>query len=169
MTAQYFVEIGIRGSRFHVRLFDQVKFMLFSRFSGITSLEKAVFDLKGIRTALDTLIGPETIVVGHSLESDFMMLRVSHHPRVIDTVKVRAPVTIGHCTDHILVMRGQLFPHERGLPYRRALRVLVREHLKRSIQNGGGSVGHSSVEDAVATLDLVRHYVRWRGRVDITK
>ena len=93
MTAQPFVEIGIRGSRSHVRPFDHVKFMPFPRFSGITSLEKAVFDLQGIRTALDTLIGPETIIVGHSLESDFMMLRISRHPRVIDTVKVRGPVT----------------------------------------------------------------------------
>lgn len=106
MTAQYFLEIGIRGSRFHVRPFDKIKFMPVPRFSGITSLEKAVFDLKGIRTALDTLIGPETIMVGHSLESDFMMLRISHHPRVIDTVKVRALVTIGHWTNHILVARG---------------------------------------------------------------
>ena len=65
------------------------------RFSGITSIDKAVFDLQGIRKAMDTLVGPETIMVGHSLESDFMMLRISHHPRVIDTVKVSGSVTIG--------------------------------------------------------------------------
>lgn len=35
----------------------------------------------------------------------------------------------------------------------------VRENLGILIQAGGGSVGHSSVEDAVATLDLVRWYV----------
>jgi len=136
-----------------------------SRFSGITSLDNAVLDLQGIRKALDNLIGLETIMIGHSLESDFMMLRISasRHPRVIDTVKVSGPVTMAPTT--ALMVCGQLFPHERGLPYRRALRVLVHEHLKRSIQRGDGSVGHSSVEDAVATLDLVRHYVRWRGTI----
>ena len=67
--------------------------MIPPRFSGITSIDNAIFDLQGIRKALDTLIGPETIMVGHSLESDFMMLRISHHPRVIDTVKVSGPVT----------------------------------------------------------------------------
>ena len=35
----------------------------------------------------------------------------------------------------------------------------VREHLGTIIQTGGGTVGHSSVEDSVATLDLVRWYV----------
>lgn len=68
------------------------------RFSGITTLDNATFDLQGIRKALDTLVGPGTIMVGHSLESDFMMLRISHHPRVIDTVKVSGPVAIGRTT-----------------------------------------------------------------------
>jgi RNA exonuclease 1 len=35
----------------------------------------------------------------------------------------------------------------------------VKEHLGTLIQTGGGSVGHSSVEDSIATLDLVRWYV----------
>ena len=35
----------------------------------------------------------------------------------------------------------------------------VKEHLGILIQAGGGSVGHSSVEDSIATLDLVRWYV----------
>lgn len=35
----------------------------------------------------------------------------------------------------------------------------VKEHLGQTIQAGGGTVGHSSVEDSVATLDLVRWHV----------
>jgi RNA exonuclease 1 len=35
----------------------------------------------------------------------------------------------------------------------------VRENMGKLIQVGGGTVGHSSVEDSIATLDLVRWYV----------
>ena len=35
----------------------------------------------------------------------------------------------------------------------------VKEYLGQTIQAGGGTVGHSSVEDSVATLDLVRWHV----------
>jgi RNA exonuclease 1 len=35
----------------------------------------------------------------------------------------------------------------------------AREYLGQFIQNGGGTTGHSSVEDARATLDLVRWWV----------
>lgn len=38
----------------------------------------------------------------------------------------------------------------------------VKEHLGQTIQAGGGTVGHSSVEDSVATLDLVRWHVLHR-------
>jgi hypothetical protein len=35
----------------------------------------------------------------------------------------------------------------------------TKEFLDRSIQQGGGSKGHSSIEDSVASLDLVRWFV----------
>jgi len=35
----------------------------------------------------------------------------------------------------------------------------VKEHLGRAIQTGGANVGHSSVEDSIATLDLVKWQV----------
>jgi RNA exonuclease 1 len=59
--------------------------------------------LKGIRQALDAFIGPQTVIIGHGVENDLMMLRMIH-PRVVDTIV--------------------LFPHQFGLPYRRALRIL---------------------------------------------
>ncbi|KAG6835807.1 hypothetical protein H0H93_014478 [Arthromyces matolae] len=45
-----------------------------------------------------------------------------------------------------------------GPPYRRSLKDLVHEHLGATIQNDS-IIGHSSVEDAAATLDLVRHFI----------
>ena len=35
----------------------------------------------------------------------------------------------------------------------------AKEHLGRHIQTGGADVGHSSVEDSVASLDLVKWHV----------
>ncbi|EGO01872.1 hypothetical protein SERLA73DRAFT_177433 [Serpula lacrymans var. lacrymans S7.3] len=111
-----------------------------TRFSGITQEDhsKATLSLSSIRNSLDAFINSDTIIVGHALDNDLKTLRMIHH-RCIDTVV--------------------LFPHRLGAPYRRALRDLAKEHLGLTIQTGGGSVGHSSVEDSIATLDLVRHYV----------
>lgn len=39
------------------------------------------------------------------------------------------------------------------------MRFRVKEHLGKLIQAGGAAVGHSSVEDSKATLDLVRFFV----------
>lgn len=110
-----------------------------TRFSGITPemLESAVLDLTRVRRALRAFIGSQTILVGHALENDLKTLRMVHH-RVVDT-----------CV---------LFPHKGGAPYRRALRDIVSDKLQKMIQTGG-EAGHSSVEDAVATLELVRWWV----------
>ncbi|KAI0032042.1 hypothetical protein K488DRAFT_78726 [Vararia minispora EC-137] len=112
-----------------------------TRFSGLTAekfAEHAREPLDAVRARLDELVDEHTIIIGHGLENDLKALRMVHH-RVIDTVA--------------------LFPHPRGHPYRRALRELTREHLSRAIQTGGATVGHSSVEDAVAAVDLVKFFV----------
>ncbi|EJD01091.1 uncharacterized protein FOMMEDRAFT_110616 [Fomitiporia mediterranea MF3/22] len=112
-----------------------------TRFSGITEeeyKEKAVLPLKSIRRALDAFINSDTIIIGHALENDLKTLRMVHLK----------------CVDTAI-----LFPHRAGPPYRRALRDLTRELLSRKIQTGGGTSGHSSVEDSIATLDLVRYFV----------
>lgn len=111
-----------------------------TRFSGITpeSHASAVLPLASIRGTLDSLINADTILIGHALDNDLKTLRIIHHK----------------CVDTAL-----LFPHRSGPPYRRALRDLVRENLGILIQTGSASVGHSSVEDAAATLDLVRWYI----------
>ncbi|KAI0284216.1 ribonuclease H-like domain-containing protein [Russula aff. rugulosa BPL654] len=112
-----------------------------TRFSGIHPEEyaaRAVLPLESIQRALARLIGADTILIGHALDNDLRALRLVHR-RVVDT--------------------AALFPHTRGPPYRRALRDLTKEFLSRTIQQGGGSEGHSSVEDSVASLDLVKWFV----------
>ncbi|KAI0268254.1 hypothetical protein BC834DRAFT_923325 [Gloeopeniophorella convolvens] len=125
-----------------IKMDDGVEVVDFNtRFSGIQPKDyaaKAVLSLDGVRRALGKLVGADTILLGHSLENDLRALRIVHR-RVVDTVT--------------------LFPHPRGPPYRRALRDLSREFLGRGIQTGGPTVGHSSVEDSVATLDLVKWFV----------
>lgn len=125
-----------------VRMDDGVEVIDFNtRFSGITPeayTAGAVLPLSSIRRSLNTLINTRTIIIGHALENDLKTLRMVHH-RCVDTVV--------------------LFPHPAGPPYRMALRTLVKKHLGQTIQAGGGTVGHSSVEDSIATLDLVRWHV----------
>ncbi|KAF9513244.1 hypothetical protein BS47DRAFT_1372581 [Hydnum rufescens UP504] len=122
----------------HVRMSEGVQVL----FSGISSLSEAVFDLDHVRLALGAYIGPNTIVIGHALENDLKTLRMIHG-KVIDTCAI--------------------YPHKMGPPYRRALRDLARDYLGQFIQTGGGSTGHSSLEDARATLDLVRCWVLDKG------
>ncbi|ETS64218.1 hypothetical protein PaG_01457 [Moesziomyces aphidis] len=108
-----------------------------TRFSGITPEEyeaKAVFTLDEVRKTMARFVGPDTILVGHGLENDLRAIRLVHH-KVVDTV--------------------MLYPHARGFPFRTSLRDLTAKHLGKIIQNGT-SLGHSSLEDALMSLELVR-------------
>ncbi|KIJ70048.1 hypothetical protein HYDPIDRAFT_121398 [Hydnomerulius pinastri MD-312] len=124
-----------------VRMDDDVDVIDYNtRFSGIAqeTHQPASLTLSSIRHSLDAFINSDTIIIGHGLENDLKTLRMVHH----------------QCIDTAI-----LFPHRAGPPYRQSLRNLVKEHLGISIQTGGGLTGHSSVEDSVATLDLVRWHV----------
>ncbi|RMJ28285.1 hypothetical protein PHISP_00848 [Aspergillus sp. HF37] len=90
---------------------------------------------------------PDTPLIGHAIDNDLNACRIIH-PTVIDTVL--------------------LYPHQAGLPIRMSLKMLARRHLDRDIQTGGNH-GHDSMEDSVATGDLVRAKVletwkRLKGR-----
>ncbi|KZO93710.1 hypothetical protein CALVIDRAFT_566193 [Calocera viscosa TUFC12733] len=122
-----------------VRLDEGVKPLDYNtRFSGIKSLEAAVLDLEGVRAALSHFIGPGTIIIGHALENDLKTMRMLHY-HVVDT--------------------AVLFPHHAGAPIRHALRELVKVHLGQLIQTAGAE-GHSSLEDAIGALNLVKFWVK---------
>ncbi|KAF9780117.1 ribonuclease H-like domain-containing protein [Thelephora terrestris] len=112
-----------------------------TRFSGITPAIYSRFALRPlveIRRSLDELISSETILVGHSLEHDLKSLRMIHLRNVDTAVVFRRPT---------------------GPQYGTALRDLVTEYLGRAIQTGSAKVGHSSLEDSVATFDLLKWHI----------
>ncbi|KAI0375608.1 ribonuclease H-like protein [Pilatotrama ljubarskyi] len=124
----------------YVRMDEGVEVIDYNtRFSGITPehLARALLPLSSIRRSMDAFINARTIIIGHALENDLKTLRMIHH-RCVDT--------------------AVLFPHTAGPPYKRALRALAKEYLGQTIQSAGAA-GHSSVEDSIATLDLVRWHV----------
>ena len=94
------------------------------------------------RELLCSFLTPSTPLIGHAIENDLNATRLCH-PSIIDTML--------------------LYPHPRGLPLRYGLKMLTKKYLERDIQMGGDR-GHDSLEDAVATGDLVRVRVarQWR-------
>ncbi|KAI7673574.1 hypothetical protein D0864_03772 [Hortaea werneckii] len=106
-------------------------------YSGITPamLEGVTTSLADIQKKLLSILTPQTILVGHSLNSDLNALKITH-PYIIDT--------------------ALLYPHPRGPPLKSSLKWLAQKYLSREIQKGHGSTGHDSVEDAKACLDLVK-------------
>lgn len=110
------------------------------------------------------MFNSKSVLIGHSLESDFKALKLIHD-LVVDT--------------------SILFPHKMGPPKKRALKTLCIENLKRIIQEDGGYIrppiiskqmkllikifsfqfldgGHNSAEDAEVCIDLVKYYLRNR-------
>lgn len=89
-----------------------------TRWSGLTDkdLRNCKTTLKDVQNDLLKIFNKDTILLGHSLDSDFKSLKLVHK-KVVDTSVV--------------------FPHKLGLPYKRALRNLMSEHLQIIIQENG--------------------------------
>ena len=85
-------------------------------------------------------------------------------------------------THSAVVDTALVFPHPRGLPYKRALKSLIAEHLHRFIQDNIGQLGdplyclchysplvadggHDSHEDAAACMELML----WKVKTDMLK
>uniref|UniRef100_UPI00358EC389 RNA exonuclease 1 homolog n=1 Tax=Myxine glutinosa TaxID=7769 RepID=UPI00358EC389 len=105
-----------------------------TRFSGVTEgdLSETTTTIRDVQAVLLSLASSDTIFIGHSLESDLFALKLIHST-VIDTAVV--------------------FPHRLGPPYKRALKNLMADHLKRIIQDS--LEGHDSGEDARACMELM--------------
>ncbi|CAH8570990.1 unnamed protein product [Heterobilharzia americana] len=106
-----------------------------TRFSGITRDMLASIDttLADVQKELNEVLPGDAILVGHSIGNDLEAMKV-FHPYLIDT-------------SVIYNMKGSRSAKAR-------LRFLAEHFLGRMIQTGKG--GHSSAEDAIATMDLVR-------------
>lgn len=93
-------------------------YILNFRYSGIS--EKTLLNversLRDVQAVLLSMFNSKTILVGHSLESDFKALKLIHD-MVVDT--------------------SILYPHKMGPPKKRALKTLCIENLKRIIQEDG--------------------------------
>ncbi|KAJ4005957.1 hypothetical protein NW752_001204 [Fusarium irregulare] len=111
-----------------------------TRYSGVTwksmrearNAKKCIFGRKNARALMWKFVGPDTIVIGHGANSDLTSLRWIHL-RIIDT----------------LIVEGN--NHE-GNTQGLSLKKLAELRLQRVIQKGKG---HDSLEDAIATRDLL--------------
>lgn len=104
-----------------------------SKYSGITeeSLRNCSKKLVDVQQDLLNIFDKDSILIGHSLESDLKALKIVHF-NVVDT--------------------SIIYPHKYGPPYKWSLKLLSEQHLQRIIQS---EEGHDSKEDALASLDLV--------------
>lgn len=83
-----------------------------TRYSGITkeTLENVEVTLLDVQTYLvSELFSKDSILIGHSLDSDLIALKLIHN-KIVDT--------------------SIMFPHKRGLPYRRKLKTLMHDILR---------------------------------------
>ncbi|XP_044590036.1 RNA exonuclease 1 homolog isoform X1 [Cotesia glomerata] len=110
-----------------------------TRFSGITeeNMVGVTTTILDVQATLLSMFSEKTILIGHSLESDFKALKLIHNT-VVDTSVV--------------------FPHKNGYPQKRALKNLCSEYLRKIIQNDVG--GHDSSEDAIACMELMQWKVK---------
>ena len=103
-----------------------IQFVLFFLL-GITKeiLDGVSTTMSDVHNALRRLISPETIIVGHSLDSDLRALNLIHC-RVIDT--------------------AALFPHPKGSPFKHSLKKLALDFLHRTVQADNKTIGHDSIQ-----------------------
>ncbi|KAK2612115.1 hypothetical protein QQS21_001845 [Conoideocrella luteorostrata] len=150
-----------------------------TRFSGVSRQamnearrnSRCIFGRDAARDAVYKFVGPNTIVVGHAGHQDLSSLRWIHR-LVVDTLLVetkRRQMELWYSKSSSVEGNGAeadgvgnssnkhdepgVMPKEGGL----SLRALTLKRLNRFIQIGGR--GHDSLEDALATRDLLHWYI----------
>ncbi|QUC17191.1 uncharacterized protein UV8b_01432 [Ustilaginoidea virens] len=154
-----------------------------TRFSGVTwqAMEEAcrrrncLFGRDAARQAVCELVGPDTVVVCHAGHGDLVSLRWIHR-RTVDTLVIetrRREIELACSKVRQDSEPAASLPHEVGQGAVKApdaaerepaarqdglsLKALALQRLKRAIQVSGR--GHDSVQDALATRDLVQWYI----------
>ncbi|KND93105.1 Dimethylaniline monooxygenase [N-oxide-forming] 2 [Tolypocladium ophioglossoides CBS 100239] len=155
-----------------------------TRFSGITKQmmddarrrHRCLFGRHKAREAVWRLIGPETVVVGHAGQGDLTSLRWIH-PVIVDTLMIETQIRrhereVAEAAKAETAARkaeetedaGSLEKNEgddeTSAPKQEgglSLKALALQRLNRTIQIKGR--GHDSVEDALATRDLLHWHV----------
>lgn len=109
-----------------------------TQYSGITEeiLKDVTTTLQDVQSHILSIVSSSDVLIGHSLESDLNVLKI-RHPRLIDSALI--------------------YDHHMGYPHKPGLRSLTDQYLGRKIQQGeANGTGHSSVEDLIASLDLIK-------------
>lgn len=114
-----------------------------TRYSGIRAEDLQgeqgrVIDYHDLYRRLKELVGPDTILIGHSLENDMLALRLISD-QIIDT--------------------AILFPHPQRQEAKLGLKELSKVYLREFIQEG--SEGHCSIQDALTCLKLVKSKIKF--------
>ncbi|XP_034548974.1 RNA exonuclease 1 homolog isoform X2 [Notolabrus celidotus] len=112
-----------------------------TRFSGMSEedVKDTYTSLREVQETLLSFINADTILIGHSLETDLCALKLLHGT-VVDTSVV--------------------FPHRLGPPHKLSLNKLTADYLRRIIQQS--ECGHDTAEDAAACMELML----WKAKED---
>lgn len=173
-------------------VFPDVKILHWNtRFSGVSARDMhearthrtCLFGRANARRAIWKFVSPETIVIGHAVHGDLASLRWIH-PRVVDTLIIEEEIVRREKARREREEQerqqqealeegedGEIKEEAEGVkqavkvpPQPLGLKALAKERLDRTIQVKGR--GHDSVEDALATRDLLHWHIVNRLKVD---
>jgi RNA exonuclease 1 len=112
----------------------------------VTDLKDAKMTLPDVHTKMREFMCQDTVIIGHGVENDLTALRL-FHSKIIDTV-----ILFPHKGASSKIVRNG-----KSFYMRHSLRFLTEKLLEKQIQTGDS--GHSSAEDAQASIDLVHYYL----------